>query len=190
MTALATAFGLVFVAELGDKSMLLAMLLASRYGAWKVLLALTLETAVVMALAVIAGGAVDLLLSAEQLAVLSGVLFIGFGVWTLRGADDGEELGGPAPTSGLLIVGTLAVALFVSELGDKTQVATLSLSGVNPAARFGVWAGATAGMVAADAVAIVAGQPLMRRVSERTLGRVAGAVFIVFGVGAIAFAFR
>jgi putative Ca2+/H+ antiporter (TMEM165/GDT1 family) len=72
--------------------------------------------------------------------------------------------------------------VFVAELGDKTQVATLSLSGVNPAARFGVWVGATVGMVAADALAIVAGQPLMRRVSERTLGRVAAAVFIAFGV--------
>ncbi|HJM76599.1 MAG TPA: TMEM165/GDT1 family protein [Dehalococcoidia bacterium] len=188
MTALATAFGLVFVAELGDKSMLFAMVLASRYGVWKVLLALTVDTAVVMALAVIAGGAVDLLLTPTQLALLSGVLFTGFGVWTLRGADDREELDGPVRTSGLLIVATLAAALFVSELGDKTQIATLSLSGVNPAARFGVWAGATAGMVAADTLAIAVGQPLTRRVSERTLGRVAGAVFIAFGAGAIAFA--
>jgi putative Ca2+/H+ antiporter (TMEM165/GDT1 family) len=80
VSAFVTAFGLVFVAELGDKSMLLAMLLASRYGAWRVLLALTLETAVVMALAVLLGGAADLLLTPQQLALLSGALFIGFGV--------------------------------------------------------------------------------------------------------------
>lgn len=190
MIALATAFGLVFVAELGDKSMLLAMMLASRYGAWRVLLALTLETAVVMALAVLAGGAADLLLTPRQLALLSGALFIGFGIWTLRGAEDDEQLDGPARTTGLLVVATLAVMLFVSELGDKTQVATLSLSGVNPAARFGVWAGATAGMVAADAMAIGAGQTLMRRVPPRTLARVAGAVFVVFGTSAIVFALR
>ncbi len=188
MTALVTAFGLVFVAELGDKSMLLAMLLASRYGAWRVLLALTLETGLVMALAVLAGGAIDLLLTPDQLALLSGALFIGFGIWTLRGEDDEDQLNGPARSSGLLVIATLAVTLFVSELGDKTQVATLSLSGVNPAARLGVWAGATTGMIAADAVAIGAGQTLMRRVPARIMARVAGAVFIAFGVGAIAFA--
>lgn len=190
MTAFVTAFGLVFVAELGDKSMLLAMLLASRYGAWRVLLALTLETAAVMALAVLLGGAVDLLLTQQQLALLSGALFIGFGLWTLRGAGDEQPVDGPARGSGILIVAMLAVTLFVSELGDKTQVATLSLSGVNPTARFAVWGGATAGMVAADALAIGVGQRLMRRVSPRTLGRVAGAVFIAFGAGAIGFAFR
>ena len=190
MTALLTALGLVFVAELGDKSMLLALMLGPRYGTARVLTAIALETAIVMALAVLLGGVADLLFPERTLALGSGLLFIGFGVWTLRGDGDEEEAVDAASDRSLLaVIAALAVVFFLSELGDKTQVATLSLSSLNPHSRLGVWVGATVGMVAADAVAVGAGQSLMRLISRRTLERAAGVLFIAFGVGAIAFAF-
>ncbi len=191
MTALLTALGLVFVAELGDKSMLLVMVMGPRYGAARVLTAVALETAIVMALAVLLGGVADLLLPERALALGSGLLFVGFGVWTLRG-DGGDQEGVDAAgdRSLLAVIGALAVVFFLAELGDKTQVATLSLSSLNPHARLGVWVGATVGMVAADAVAIGAGQSLMRVISRRTLERAAGVLFIAFGVGAVVFAVR
>ncbi|MDP6605035.1 MAG: TMEM165/GDT1 family protein [Dehalococcoidia bacterium] len=188
MTALWSAFGLVFIAELGDKSMLMAMVLAPRYGASRVLLALALEAGLVMALAVLAGGAADLVLSEQQLALLSGVLFLAFGVWALRGGEDDDEVPSTERT-GLLVLFALAAALFVSELGDKTQVAALSLSSVNPSARFEVWLGATVGMVAGDAIAVVAGRSLRWRLPQVWLARASGLLFIAFGAGAIVFAF-
>ncbi len=189
LTALLTALGLVFVAELGDKSMLLALVMGPRYGAGRVLTAIALETAIVMALAVLLGGVADLLLPERALALGSGLLFVGFGVWTLRGNDGDEEAVDAAGDRSLLaVIAALAVVFFLSELGDKTQVATLSLSSLNPHARLGVWVGATVGMVAADAVAIGAGQSLMRLISRRTLKRSAGVLFIFFGAGAIAIA--
>lgn len=188
MTALWSAFGLVFIAELGDKSMLMAMVLAPRYGAWRVLLALAIEATLVMGLAVLVGGAADIVLSERQLALLSGALFLGFGVWALRGSDDDGDVPS-TERGGLLVLMGLAVTLFVAELGDKTQVAALSLSGVNAGARFEVWLGAAVGMVAADAVAVGAGQSVLRRVPRQLLARATGALFIAFGAGAIIFAF-
>jgi putative Ca2+/H+ antiporter (TMEM165/GDT1 family) len=88
VTALWATFGLVVVAELGDKSMLMAMFLAPRYGAVRVMVVLSIEAALIMALAVLAGGAVELLLSEQQLAILSGLLFIGCGIWALRDDDE------------------------------------------------------------------------------------------------------
>jgi putative Ca2+/H+ antiporter (TMEM165/GDT1 family) len=189
MTALWSAFGLVFIAELGDKSMLMAMVLTPRYGAGRVLMALALEAGLVMGLAVLMGGAADLVLSEQQLALLSGVLFLAFGVWALRGVGDDDDEVPSTERTGLLVLFALAAALFVSELGDKTQVAALSLSSVNPDARFGVWVGATVGMVAADAIAVLAGRSLLRRLPQVWLARASGVLFIAFGAGAIVFAF-
>lgn len=186
MTALLSAFGLVFVAELGDKSMLLALTMATRYRWWWVLVAIAIETAVIMALAVLVGGAADALLPDRVVGVGAGVLFLGFGVWTLLDRDDGgDSVETAADRSAVLVIATIAVAMFVSELGDKTQLATVSLAGINPAARILVWLGATAGMVAADALAIFAGLRLHRMLPERQIARAAGLLFIVFGVGSI-----
>lgn len=136
MTPLLSAFGLVFVAELGDKSMLLAITMATRYLWCWVLVAIALETAVVRALAVLVGGAADALLPDRTVGVGAGVLFLSFGVWTLLDRDDdGDTMETVAGRSALLTIGVIAVAMFVSELGDKTQLATVSLAGINSAAR-------------------------------------------------------
>ena len=186
MNVLLAAFALVFVAELGDKSMLLAMTLATRYRWWWVLTAIAAETAVVMALAVVIGGTVSALLPGAAIGVGAGLLFIAFGIWTLLDNDDGTEIeaGG---RSAIATIGAIALTMFLSELGDKTQVATLSLSSLNPLDRVAVWTGATVGMVGADAVAIYVGLRLHRAIPERVLARAAAALFIAFGVAAIAF---
>ena len=189
MTAALGAFGLVFLAELGDKSMLMAMVLAPRYGPWRVITAIALEAVVAMALAVLLGGVADSLLPRRTLALVAAGLFIAFGLWALRDEpDEGDAVEAGADRHLLLVIGALAALFFVSELGDKTQVAALSLSSLNPGARIGVWAGASAGMVAADAVAVAAGGAVSRRLPRRMLARGAGAVFIAVGVvtGALA----
>ena len=78
------------------------------------------------------------------------------------------------------IFGTAFITLFLAELGDKTQLATLALASTNGAV--GTWAGATAGQVAADALAVVAGARLGARLPERTLRLISAAAFVIFGV--------
>ncbi len=187
MNVLLAAFGLVFIAELGDKSMLMAMTLATRYRWWWVLTAITAETMVVMALAVVIGGTVSALLPDAAIGVGAGLLFIAFGVWTLRSGEGDDAAIEAEGRSAVATIGAIALTMFLSELGDKTQVATLSLSSLNPSDRLAVWAGATVGMVGADAVAIYVGLRLHRAIPERVLARAAAALFIAFGVAAILF---
>ncbi len=181
--AFATAFVLVFIAELGDKSMLLALSLGARYPAWWVLTAIALEATAIMGLAVLGGSIAGAALPDGVVAIASGLLFIGFGAWSLRG-DDSEELADSLLRRGAFAtIVALAASFFVAELGDKTQVAAISLASLERrAAQLGVWAGATLGMVAGDAIAIVAGRQLRSRISARMLRRVAAWTFIAFGV--------
>jgi putative Ca2+/H+ antiporter (TMEM165/GDT1 family) len=187
VSALASAFGLVFLAELGDKSMLLALTFATRYPWWWVLAGIALDALLLMAIAVAAGGALDAVLPDAAVGLGSGVLFIGFGVWALLSRDeDEEEMSEVERRSALVTIGALALAFGLAELGDKTQVAALSLGGMNPDDKLGVWFGASVGMVAANALAIGAGTRLVRLTSRARIARVAGMLFIAFGVGAIA----
>jgi len=188
VTALWATFALVVVAELGDKSMLMAMILAPRYGAVQVMVALSIEASLIMALAVLAGGAVDLLLTEQQVAIFSGLLFIGFGIWAMHDDDEEEEEITAGGRSGLLVMFALAATLFASELGDKTQVAALSLSSTNPSDRVGVWFGATTGMIVVDGLAVIIGGSFLTRVPRRLMARAAGLLFIAFGVAAFVFA--
>jgi putative Ca2+/H+ antiporter (TMEM165/GDT1 family) len=177
LSALLIAFGVVFVAELGDKSQLMVLTLATRYPPLRVLLVISVATALIHLISVLVGGAVAAVLPTEAITVLAGLAFIGFGLWTLRGEPDGEHAhsldGGRSP---LIAAG---VAFFVAELGDKTMLASMTLAARNGIV--GTWIGATAGMVAADAIAIVIGAALGRRLPERAIRLLAGVLFLVFG---------
>ncbi|MRS12939.1 MAG: TMEM165/GDT1 family protein [Actinobacteria bacterium] len=202
------------IGELADKSQLLALLLATRYKAWQVLIGIFVATFVVHFFTTLIGQIAGTAIPEGIIPWLTGILFIGFGVWTLRGdrveeseADKGSKFG-PIVATG--------IAFFLAELGDKTQIMTLAiavdpgtalvtylrsagpavqsvLSGlgspetVGEAGRF--WAvtlGSTLGMVAADAIAIGIGRLLGGRVPERLMRRVSGVVFILFGLASIA----
>ena len=178
IAALLIAFGVVFVAELGDKSQLMVLTLATRFPAVKVLLGITVATALIHLISVLVGGAVAEVLPTRLITVLAGLAFLGFGIWTLRGDDDGDEdpevAGGRSP----LVAAT--IAFFLAELGDKTMLASMTLAARNGI--IGTWIGATAGMVAADAIAVVVGAALGRRLPERAIRTLAGVLFLVFGV--------
>lgn len=209
LAALIASTVLVALAELGDKTQLLALVLAARYNPYKVLLGITIATLLVHLLSTAAGALIGHLIPAGLLAWVTGVLFIGFGIWTLRGdrLDDedarSESRYGPVLTSG--------IAFFLAELGDKTQIMTMSIAadpgaalrslgsfahspalehaaGVSPQylVLLGVWMGSTLGMVLADGIAIVVGAVLGRQLPERLITRIAGVAFILFGLAAIA----
>jgi putative Ca2+/H+ antiporter (TMEM165/GDT1 family) len=193
MGAFFASLGLLFLAELGDKSMLLVVTLASRHRAVPVLTAVTLSAAVLTGVAVLAGGAAGALLPRTALGLASGTLFIGFGLWQLLVARDDESdepTATRAPSRTVPLVLTISAALVLAELGDKTQVATLSLTGVAPQSALLIWLGGTIGFVAADAIAVVIGVRLARLVPQRAISRVAAALFVTFGVAAIVVTLR
>jgi len=124
MTALWTSFLVVFLAEMSDKTQLVALALAARYRRpWTVMLGILLATTANHALAATAGVWVSRLLPPAALAWALALSFIGFGVWTLV-PDRAPATGEPARWGPLL---TTAVVFFLAEMGDKTQLATIAL---------------------------------------------------------------
>jgi putative Ca2+/H+ antiporter (TMEM165/GDT1 family) len=188
VSAFLLSTGLIFIAELGDKSQLVALWFATRYRWWLVLAAVTAATLVVHLASVAAGRVIDNALPEEVLRIIVGLSFLGFAWWSIRGdsLDDEETPVGRLPLLGAF--GVVASAFFISELGDKTQLATVSIAG-REANAVGVWLGSTLGMVLADALAVAVGLLAGNNLPTRTIGRVAAALFVVFGLATIASAF-
>lgn len=200
---------LIALAELGDKTQLLALVLATRYKAWHVLVGIFVATLAIHLMSVAVGEAVGRFVPQAVLSWVSGLMFVGFGIWTLRGEDEDEEADGRKPTRFGPIL-TVAIAFFLAELGDKTQIMTMTIAadpgaalrafggfaaGVLPtgvaaptgaAAFLGVWLGSTAGMMIADGIAILVGAVLGRKLPEKLITRVSGVAFILFGVAMVA----
>jgi len=179
MEAFLLSTGIIFIAELGDKSQLMAMTFAARYRAVTILLAITAATATVHLVSVLLGAALGVALPTHTLSVLAGIAFIGFGIWTLRGDELDEDDEAVAARRSKSVFFTVAFAFFLAELGDKTMLATITLAADN--GMVGTWLGSTVGMVAADALAIVVGQQLGARLPERVIKIGAAVTFFVFG---------
>jgi putative Ca2+/H+ antiporter (TMEM165/GDT1 family) len=184
MSAFVLSLGIIFVAELGDKSQLMALSFAARYRALPILVGITIATAVVHAVSVVVGAMLDVALPTRTISVVAGLAFLAFAAWTLRGDTLDEDDAGRVQRSTGSAVVAAAVAFFLAELGDKTMLATITLATKEGA--FGVWAGSTLGMVAADALAIFVGQQLGARLPERIIKLAAAASFVVFGLLLIA----
>ncbi len=180
MSAFWVSFGLIFVAELGDKSQLLALTLAARYRALTILAAITAATVVVHLVSVTFGAAVGAALPTDAISVLAGIAFLGFAVWTLRGDELDEAVAARAVTSERSVFLTVAAAFFLAELGDKTMLATITLAADH--GFVGTWIGSTLGMVAADALAILLGHLLGAHLPERVIRIAAAVIFAAFGV--------
>jgi putative Ca2+/H+ antiporter (TMEM165/GDT1 family) len=184
MGALVLSFVVIFVAELGDKSQLMAMAFAARYKALPVLIGITVATAIVHALSVAIGVLVGAQLPTRTINIVAGLAFFGFAAWTIRGdrLDEAEEARAQRRARSAVIAAS--IAFFLAELGDKTMLATITLATTNEA--IGTWLGSTAGMVAADALAIGVGAVLGARLPDRAIKIFAAAAFVVFGLLLIA----
>jgi putative Ca2+/H+ antiporter (TMEM165/GDT1 family) len=178
------SFGIIFVAELGDKSQLMALAFAARFRALPILIGITIATALVHAVSVGIGAAVGVALPTDTIAIVAGVAFFAFAAWTIRGDTLGEEEAARANRSTRAAVIASAVAFFLAELGDKTMLATITLATNH--GLFGVWLGSTLGMVAADGLAILVGQQLGARLPERFIRIGAAITFALFGAILIA----
>ncbi len=184
MHAFLLSFGVIFVAELGDKSQLMAMTFATRYRFWTVLGAITAATAVVHLMSVALGAAFGTALPTPLVNVVAGVAFLAFAAWTLRGDGLSDDEQAKAERAARSAFWAVATAFFLAELGDKTMLATVTLATTE--AWLGTWLGSTLGMVAADALAIGVGALLGRTLPERVVRIGAAVLFLAFGLALIA----
>ena len=188
MHAFVLSFGIIFAAELGDKSQLIALAMAARYKAFPILAGVTIATSLVHAVSVAFGAVLGVAMPTRAVNVLAGLAFLAFAAWTLRGDTVDDEEIERAARSTRSVVFAAATAFFLAELGDKTMLATITLATTE--GLVGTWAGSTLGMVAADALAIVLGQQLGSRLPERAIKIGAAATFVVFGLLLLAEAAR
>src|SRR3954447_24266604 len=178
------SFGVIFVAELGDKSQLMALTFSARYKALPVLVGITIATAVVHAFSVVVGAVVGVAMPTRAIQIVAGVAFFAFAAWTLRGDTLDEDEASKADRSSSSAIFAASVAFFLAELGDKTMLATITLATTE--GLLGTWVGSTLGMVTADALAIVVGQQLGARLPERAIKFGAAITFVIFGLLLIA----
>ncbi|GAA2285187.1 TMEM165/GDT1 family protein [Glycomyces scopariae] len=179
LIAAGVAFGAIFVGELGDKSQLMALTFATKYRLRTVVLGLVIAIGALIGLSVGVGAAVGNLLPTDWIRLAAAVMFIGFGLWGLRGGQDDEDDDGPVKErrSGLL---TVITAMFLAEFGDKTMIIGMGLgSSYNG---WGVWIGGTLGMLAADLLAVFAGAWVAKRIPEKVVRYVSSGLFLVIGV--------
>ncbi|WP_460962000.1 TMEM165/GDT1 family protein [Parasphingorhabdus pacifica] len=178
-TSVAVSSFAIFVAELGDKSQLMAMTFATRYRPWQVLLGITVATTVIHAFAVALGFGMGSTLPTEWIGLVAGLAFLGFAAWTLRGDRLTESEKAKASRGAGSAVLAVTAAFFLAELGDKTMLATVTLAAQHD--WLGTWIGSTVGMVLADALAIGIGLLLGRHLPDRVIRYGAAALFAVFG---------
>jgi putative Ca2+/H+ antiporter (TMEM165/GDT1 family) len=179
IAALLLSFAVIFVAEMGDKTQLVAMMFALRYRWWVVLAAIAAATTAVHVLSVAIGHYIGAALPTHLLGLIAGAAFIFFGLWTLRGdsLSDAEASRTERAAAPAFFVVTSAFVL--AELGDKTMLATITLAADHD--WLGVWIGSTLGMVVADGLAIVVGAVAGKHLPERLIQITAAALFLLFG---------
>lgn len=177
MTAYLTALAFVVLAEMGDKTQLLAMAFATRFRWQTVMLGVFVATVLNHLFAVLVGSYLTQIFPMKYIQIIAAASFILFGLWTIRGDDlNGEDKN--TKNNPFL---TVAIAFFIAEMGDKTQLATVAL-----AAQFNsivpVWLGTTTGMMIADGIGIIIGIVLGKKIPERAVKWFAAIIFVLFGL--------
>jgi Ca2+/H+ antiporter, TMEM165/GDT1 family len=184
VTDLLTAFGLIALAELGDKSQLLALSFATRYRWWQVLTGVAVAATVLGGVAALLGGVLGDALPERAIGAAGGVLFLAFAVWTLRDDDDDEHAEEPSGAGGsrrvLAATATVVGAFLVAELGDKTMLVTATLATTR--STIAVWVGSAAGMTAASGAAIAVGALLHRRLPADRIRVLSAGAFALLGL--------
>jgi putative Ca2+/H+ antiporter (TMEM165/GDT1 family) len=197
--ALVAAFGVVFVAELGDKTQLLALGFGAQHPLRLVAAGLVLGYGIANLLAVIVGGILGAALPDRPVEIVSGLVFFGFAALALRRAGSGDPTGADTePTTGdgatpppvtvrasaPRVVGSIGLAIAVAEMGDKTQISTATLA--SQSAPVGVWIGATLGAAASGMVGAVAGRSVGHRISTHAVDIASAVLFAAFGLAMLA----
>lgn len=175
--------GLIALNEMGDKSQILAMAFAARMKLRKVLLGIFFAVIVLNTLAVAVGSLLASVPGWQRwVQLISSILFLIFGLWSLKGETKEEN---DEPKNKKHSYGDTAIvftSFFFSEMGDKTQLVTISLAARYPSAPLLVLAGTTLGMMIADGIGIFAGVIIHKKLPENALRISSAALFIFFGI--------
>ncbi|KIQ35711.1 membrane protein [Variovorax paradoxus] len=181
MEAFLVATGVVALAEMGDKTQLLALLLAARFRKpWPIVLGIFAATIVNHALAGAVGNYITRWLGPEVLRWILGGSFIAMAVWMLI-PDKLDDDDAPR-ASHFGVFGTTLIAFFLAEMGDKTQIATVMLAARFTQDYFWVVAGTTLGMMLANAPVVWLGEKIVRRVPIKLVHGISAAIFLVLGI--------
>lgn len=177
MTAFIKALLFVVAAEMGDKTQLLAMAMAGKYRAKQVLAGVFIATILNHALAVAVGNYLSSFIPINIIKIIAGISFLIFGLWTLRGdkiddEDNKKSKFGP--------IATVAIAFFLAEMGDKTQLMTIAISADYHQPLY-VLMGTTTGMMISDGIGIICGAWMCRHIPDIYIKWTAGLIFIFFG---------
>lgn len=179
MEAFLISTGIVALAEIGDKTQLLAFILAAKFRKpVPIVLGILVATVANHGLAAALGSWITTLISPEALRWILGVSFIAMAIWTLIPDKFDEH---DARFARLGVFGTTLIAFFLAEMGDKTQVATVALA-VQYQAFFAVVAGTTLGMMIANVPAVLLGERIAHRMPVRLVHTLAAAIFAILGV--------
>ena len=177
MEALLATFLVVFLAEMGDKTQFIVMAFAAKYDWRQVFFGMSFGILVVHSLSVLVGTLLGEYIPVHTMSILASLIFVAFGIWTLRGADDEEEEEVHDSRYGPLL--TVAMTFIVGEMGDKTQFAALTM-----AAQYNSWVmvltGAVLGMIVADSFGILVGIFLNRRLPAKRMRYLSAAIFLLF----------
>jgi putative Ca2+/H+ antiporter (TMEM165/GDT1 family) len=177
LSVVVSAFSLVALAEIGDKSQLVCMALAARHRGWPVFWGATLAFILLNTIAVGFGAAVVTWLPEALMSLVVSIVFALFGIQALRYQPEPEASLTEVMPGRRLFLSTLML-VFVAEFGDKTQIAVAGMS-VNwqPLT---VWLGATLALVSVTAVGILLGKTLLQRLPLGMIHRLGGGVFLIF----------
>lgn len=173
------SFFLVVASEMGDKTQLLALVLASRYRKpWVIMAGILVATLLNHGLASWLGGWISSLVAPQTLSWILALTFFAFAAWLLI-PDKDEEIKEEHRFGAFL---TTVVVFFLAEMGDKTQLATVAL-GARFNAPLTVTLGTTAGMLVADGLAVFFGEKLTERIPMKWVRIFACVLFVLFGIG-------
>jgi Ca2+/H+ antiporter, TMEM165/GDT1 family len=181
MEAFLVSTGVVALAEIGDKTQLLALVLAAKFRKpVPIILGILVATLLNHALAGVAGAWISALVGPAVMRWILGLSFIAMAVWTLipDRYDDGAE---PETAPRFGVFGATLVAFFLLEMGDKTQIATVALA-AKYSSLFAVVAGTTFGMMLANVPAVLLGEVAAKKLPMHIVHRIAAAIFLVLGV--------
>jgi putative Ca2+/H+ antiporter (TMEM165/GDT1 family) len=180
LTTIFLSTGVVALAEMGDKTQLLAFLLAARFKKpVPIILGILLATIVNHGFAGALGAWITTLLSPNALGWILGISFIAMAIWTLKPDEIEEDEAKIAGRFG--VFGATTITFFLAEMGDKTQIATVALA-ANYSSVLLVVIGTTLGMMIADVPAVFIGTKFAQKVSMKLVHGIAAAVFAILGV--------
>lgn len=186
LSALALSTGVVALAEMGDKTQLLSLMLAARYPkqALAIIGGIFIATIANHACAALLGHWLTTFMSPDLLKWILGLSFLGIGLWLLV-PDHIDDAAGSKVADKAFQVFVLTVGLFfLAEMGDKTQIATIAL-GAKYSDVFSVTVGTTLGMMLANAPAVWIGQKFTKRMPIQWVHAIAAATFIAIGIATL-----